>query len=82
MSKNVTISLKRKDQIQSFVEAGEEPRAKELAGKSRAGAKKEDMVRITLDLPQGVHRKLKIHVAGKGLTIADFLRDLLDTKLP
>lgn len=77
MTKSIPIRLKPKEAVQSFVEAGEEPRAREL----RAKAEKGDMVRITLDLPKSLHRKLKIHVAGEGMTIADYMRSLLDNEL-
>lgn len=85
MSKNVPIRLKPKAAIDAFVEAGEEPRASELiqnqAKAPAAKAEKEEMVRITLDLPKPLHRKLKMHVAGEGVTIADYLRDLLNERL-
>jgi hypothetical protein len=82
MSKSVPIKLKPKDAAQAFVEAGEEPRASDLRNVPKIGTDKADTVRITLDLPKGQHRRLKIHVAGEGITIADYLRDLLDEKLP
>ena len=84
MSKNVPIRLKPKAEIDAFVEAGEEPRARELVEKPKAAAgktEKGEMVRITLDLPKPLHRKLKMHVAGEGVTIADYLRNILDEKL-
>ncbi len=89
MSKSVPIRLKPKQAIDAFVEAGEEPRASELlrapasAGRSAPAPKpdKGEIVRITLDLPKATHRKLKMHVAGEGVTIAEFLRDLLDDRL-
>lgn len=82
MSKTVPIKLKPKDAAQAFVEAGEEPRASDMRSAIRAAALKADMVRITLDLPKDQHRRLKIHVAGEGITIADYLRDLLNERLP
>jgi predicted DNA binding CopG/RHH family protein len=89
MSKAVPIRLKPKDAAQAFVEAGEEPRARDyrvaetLTATGQGGAPdKSDIVRITLDLPKSLHRKLKIHVAGEGITIADYLRSLLTEKLP
>jgi predicted DNA binding CopG/RHH family protein len=80
MTKNVPIKLKPAKAAQAFVEAGEEPRASDM----RVSAKpdKTDIVRVTLDLSKDQHRRLKIHVAGEGITIADYLRDLLDEKLP
>ncbi len=77
MSKTVPLRLKPKDTAQAFVEAGEEPRARDLRPKPDKG----EVVRITLDLPKAMHRQLKIHVAGEGITIADYLRDLLAEKL-
>jgi len=85
MSKNVPIRLKPKAAIDAFVEAGEEPRASELLQEEGKPAstkvEKGEMVRITLDLPKPLHRKLKMHVAGEGVTIADYLRNLLDERL-
>ena len=81
MSKSVPIRLKPKDAAQAFVEAGEEPRASDLRPSAKV-AVKTDSVRITLDLPRHVHRQLKIHVAGEGITIADYLRNLLAKGLP
>ncbi|RCK38851.1 hypothetical protein TH19_03365 [Thalassospira profundimaris] len=40
-----------------------------------------ETVRITLDLTKSVHRKLKIHVANEGITIAEYLRSLLEERL-
>jgi hypothetical protein len=82
MSKTVPIRLKTKEAAQAFVEAGEEPRASDLRSISKAPADKAGVVRITLDLPKSLHRKLKIHVAGEGVTIADYLRDMLNDRLP
>ena len=91
MSKTVPIMLKRKDPIQAFVEGGEEPRASDLrpvtglqavAGQGAAVTPdKAEIVRITLDLPRSLHRKLKLHVAGEGITIADYMRGILDKEL-
>lgn len=82
MSKSVPIKLKTKDAAQAFVEAGEEPRASDLRSVAKAAALKADMVRITLDLPKDQHRRLKVHVAGEGITIADYLRNMLNERLP
>lgn len=82
MSKSVPIRLKPKDAAQAFVEAGEEPRASDMRQSAKPPADKGEIVRITLDLPKSLHRKLKIHVAGEGVTIADYLRDLLNERLP
>lgn len=80
MSKSIPIRLKPKDAAQAFVEAGEEPRASDFRPPA-SNAEKGQIVRITIDLPRSLHRKLKIHVAGEGLTIADYLRDLLNERL-
>lgn len=80
MSKSIPIRLKPKDPAQAFVEAGEEPRASDLRTPTKQ-ADKGEIVRITLDLPKALHRKLKIHVAGEGITIADYLRELLSKNL-
>ena len=77
MRKSIPIRLKPKNDMQAFVEAGEEPRGREL----RASGDKGETVRVTLDLPRGQYRKLKLHVADKETTIATYLRGLLDTNL-
>jgi hypothetical protein len=77
MSKSIPIRLKPRDAAQAFVEAGEETRASEL----RSTTDKNDIVRITLDLPRPLHRKLKMYVAGEEITIAEYLRNLLELKL-
>jgi predicted DNA binding CopG/RHH family protein len=81
MSKSIPIRLKPKEAAQAFVEAGEEQRASDFRPQAKP-ADKAEIVRITLDLPKSLHRKLKIHVAGEGVTIADYLRDLLNERLP
>ena len=80
MSKTIPIRLKPANAAQAFVEAGEEPRASDYRKPVKA-ADKGEIVRITLDLPKSLHRKLKIHVAGEGVTIADYLRDMLNDRL-
>lgn len=77
MTKTIPIRLKPRDAAQAFVEAGEEPRARDFRAKPDKG----EIVRITLDLPKPLHRQLKLHVAGEGITIADYLRDLLTEEL-
>lgn len=83
MSKSVPIRLKPQGAFDAFVEAGEEPRASDLRKAKPAAPKAEkgEMIRITLDLPKSLHRKLKMHVAGEGMTIADYLRTMLDERL-
>lgn len=82
MSKSVPIKLKPREAVQAFVEAGEEQRASDLRSSPKTPVEKADIVRITLDLPKATHRKLKIHVAGEGVTISDYLRTMLNEKLP
>ena len=82
MSKSVPIKLKPREAAQAFVEAGEEPRASELRSVQKAQADKADMVLITLDLPKSRHRKRKLPVADEGVTIAAYLRTLLESSLP
>ncbi|KAB1068823.1 hypothetical protein [Methylobacterium planeticum] len=38
--------------------------------------------RLTLDIPDGLHRRLKLHAVLTDRTIADVIRELLDEKLP
>jgi hypothetical protein len=77
MSKTIPIRLKPREAAQAFVEAGEETRASEFRPKADKG----EIVRITLDLPRPLHRKLKMHVAGEEITIAEYMRRLLEERL-
>lgn len=48
--------------------------------KSRDIADKESMKRLTIDIPESLHRKIKLACAGRGTTIADEVRELLVQK--
>ena len=41
----------------------------------------ERKVRITVDLPESMHRALKVHVANEGLDAQTFIRSLLEQAL-
>jgi predicted DNA binding CopG/RHH family protein len=40
------------------------------------------MKRLTIDVPESLHTRIKTQCAGKGLIMADEIRELLDKKFP
>ena len=38
--------------------------------------------RLTVDIPEDLHRRIKVHCAGKGMQISDIVRDLLAKEFP
>lgn len=38
--------------------------------------------RLTVDIPEDLHRRIKVHCAGKGIQITDIVRDLLTKEFP
>jgi len=57
----------------------ERERANSAAKKTRA-KKKVPMKRLTLDIPEKLHKKLKIQAAKEGRTMADIIREILEEK--
>jgi hypothetical protein len=47
-----------------------------------AAAPPEPMKRFTIDVPVGLHCRVKIACAQRGLKMADVLRDLLEREFP
>jgi len=45
-------------------------------------AKAEDMKRLTFDIPDTLHRRIKSQCAAKGVKMADELRGLLEKHFP
>lgn len=66
-----------------FVGAGKPQTDSGLANNmsTNQASKKTEMVRITFDLPKSDHRKLKMYVASEGITIANYIRNLLNERL-
>lgn len=48
--------------------------------KSRDGDGKEPMKRLTIDVPESLHRAIKVACAGRGSKMADEVRELLNQK--
>lgn len=40
-----------------------------------------DMKRFTVDLPEAIHRRLKLHCVSKGMNMADVIRKLVEEYL-
>jgi ParG len=38
--------------------------------------------RLTVDIPEELHRRIKMHCAGHGTQISDIIRDLLTKEFP
>ena len=47
-----------------------------------AAAPKERMSRFTIDVPESLHRRVKMQCAGRGQKMADMMRDLLEREFP
>ena len=43
---------------------------------------KERMTRFTIDVPESLHRRVKMECAGRGLRMADVLREMLEREFP
>jgi hypothetical protein len=70
-----TVSIKTKQQTSAA--------AKEAWVKSReAGAENEPLKRLTIDIPESLHTRIKTSCAIRGLVMADDIRALLYEKYP
>lgn len=58
-------------------EAGSAP-----APKPGAEAPKEKMSRFTIDVPESLHRRVKMQCAARGQKMADMMRGLLEREFP
>lgn len=47
-----------------------------------AEAPKEKMSRFTIDVPESLHRRVKMQCAARGQKMADVMRDLLEHEFP
>lgn len=45
-------------------------------------APSEPTKRFTVDVPDSLHRRVKVHCAQSGITIADMVRDMLQSRFP
>lgn len=43
---------------------------------------KEKMSRFTIDVPESLHRRVKMQCAGRGTKMADMMRELLEREFP
>jgi predicted DNA binding CopG/RHH family protein len=50
--------------------------------KPAAVALKEKMSRFTIDVPESLHRRVKMQCAARGQKMADMMRDLLEREFP
>lgn len=48
----------------------------------KAEAPKEKMTRFTFDIPEGLHRRVKMESAARGQTMADIVRTFLEAEFP
>ena len=71
---------------------GAEPAATDREGASVTALKavepapapepKEKMSRFTIDVPESLHRRVKMQCAGRGKKMADVMRELLEREFP
>lgn len=47
-----------------------------------AAPPKEKIARLTIDLPESLHRRVKAQCAGRGVRMVDVVRDFLDREFP
>lgn len=47
-----------------------------------AAPPKEKMSRLTIDLPETLHRRVKMQCAGRGIKMVDVVRDFLEREFP
>jgi predicted DNA binding CopG/RHH family protein len=68
----------RRDKKQGLIPT--KPRADEWVaqGKEKASRTEQKMKRLTLDLPEGLHRAIKRRAVEEGVTMVDRLRTLLE----
>ena len=74
MPKKVTIAAKPNRA------AGETPNAEQWVASGKTGV--EGMKRFTIDVPESLHRRIKLQCAAQGLKMADEIRALLDKHFP
>ena len=77
MAKKVTITAKPNRPAGDTAQAAEQWVA---SGKIAATA--EGMKRFTIDVPESLHRRIKMQCAAQGLKMADEIRALLDKHFP
>lgn len=53
-----------------------------VSSRETAEEDKEDLKRLTIDVPATLHRRIKSQCADRGLKMADEIRELLDKHFP
>ena len=76
MAKKITITAKPSRS------AGDTEKAAEQWVASGKAESTEAMKRFTIDVPESLHRRIKIQCAAQGLKMADEIRALLDKHFP
>lgn len=76
MAKKITITAK------PTRSAGETEKAAEQWVSSGKAESAEGMKRFTIDVPESLHRRIKMQCAASGLKMADEIRALLDKHFP
>lgn len=75
MSKKVTIGAKPTAKLAA---ASADKWVENRVTADSADAETEPMKRLTFDIPESLHRRIKVQCASKGLRMTDELRTLLD----
>lgn len=74
-----------KREIEDFVAAGsaaQEAVAPPLAAPASSPSSAEETKRLTIDIPESLHKRLRYFAAADGRRLADIVRELLDKNLP
>jgi ParG len=74
MSKKVSIAAKPSARLEASTEAD-----KWVENRKTPPAPAERMKRLTIDVPESLHRRLKMSCAGRGIKMADEIRSALET---
>jgi hypothetical protein len=74
MSKKVSIAAKPSANRETSAEAD-----KWVESRKTMSAPAERMKRLTIDVPESLHRRLKMSCAGRGVKMADEIRIALET---
>lgn len=56
--------------------------AEAKAAPAPAPEPKERVARLTIDVPESLHRRLKMQCAARGLKMADVMRELIEREFP
>lgn len=62
--------------------SGDQPVERQVAVPPRPATNGQPMKRFTIDVPRGLHTRIKTECARRGVKMADMLRELLEQQFP